>query len=203
MKIKRGGGSNSNGDWQWQWQWQLPYIVIICLLVAVCVFLYWMYNNGTNNGSGGSQSPQKVVQNVSITNERQQLDDAYNLYAPPLRNTYPYPFSNRSNRRNRSTWGDNSFTQMGILKYKTVGTDETTFLPLFGRPLSTSRDQWQYYTVSNTGPGIKLSIRNAKGRDLMDETGGPELYNDDSVIVDGYDKTMNATIYKQKPLYYI
>ena len=90
------------------------------------------------------------------------------------------------------------------LKYH-GNNEHADFLPLFGRPLSTSRNQWQYYTLSNTGslPGIKLSLRNEKGRNLMDDTGAPELYDDDTVIADGYDKPMQVSLYKQKQLYYI
>jgi hypothetical protein len=84
-------------------------------------------------------------------------------------------------------------------------TSNNDILPLFGKPLSTSRDQWQYYTLSNSGtiPGIKLTLRNEKGRNLMDDIGGPELYDNDNVIVDGYDKPMTVSVYKQKQLYYI
>ena len=161
------------------------YIIIILILIIIIIafFITYVINN-------------KITQNISIKNEQPPVDQFFNIYSPPLRNTPPF-----SNTSYNGLYG---FTQIGILKYH-GNNEHADFLPLFGRPLSTSRNQWQYYTLSNTGslPGIKLSLRNEKGRNLMDDTGAPELYDDDTVIADGYDKPMQVSLYKQKQLYYI
>lgn len=167
------------------------YIIIICILLIIIISGIILYFTSF------AKIP-KIIQNVSIKNERQPLDQFYNIYSPPLRNnSYISQFNNNS-------YELKEFTQIGILKYQSNNND-ADFLPLFGRPLSTSRNQWQYYTLSNSGsiPGIKLNLRNEKGRNLMNDTGSPELYDNDTVITDGYDKSMMVSLYKEKNLYYI
>jgi hypothetical protein len=178
--VKKGGNIETNNT---------IYIIIICVLlvIIICGILFNFIP--------------KLTQNISITNETpiHQPNEFYDVYMPPLRNN-PYISPNKS-----PPFSDKSqdFTQMGIIKYK--NNENTEFLPLFGRPLSTSRDKWQYYTLSNKGtlPEIKLNLTTEKGKDLMNEYGAPELYNDDIVMVDGYDKSMQVSLYKQKQLYYI
>jgi hypothetical protein len=180
---KRGGGDNNEN-----FGITVSVIISFLSLIIVALLLYlFMTFFGFSVGGGGSggRNSAPIQQNISIS--QQPLDDFYNIYSPPLRNN-PYintPFSG-------------GFTQVGLLKY-----DDSQFLPLFGRPLSTRRDLWQYYTISNTGAGIKLPIHNEKGRDLMDDTGSPELYSEDTIITEGYEKPMKVSIYKQKQLQYV
>jgi len=185
MKFKRIGGSTEPSTTS-------SAIIIFLVIALILVSIFAIYTGlRTSHGS----TPNVIKQNVTIQQPPTTLDDFYNVYMPPLRNNpYLTPFSTNINAVNTG------FTQVGILKY-----DDSKFLPLFGRPLSTRRDLWQYYTISNTGtiPGIKLPIKNTTGRDLMDDTGAPELYNDDTVIADGYDKPMQVSVYKQKQLYYV
>jgi hypothetical protein len=179
MKLKNGGTPDNSPT-------IIIILIIVLIIVSIIAIYYWSLNDQPKN---------VIKQNVTIQNQQPYLDDFYNVYTPPLRNNpYLSPFSTSVNAVN------SGFTQVGILKY-----DDSKFLPLFGRPLSTHRDLWQYYTLSNTGaiPGIKLPIKNSKGRDLMEDTGAPELYNADTVIADGYDKPMQVSIYKQKQLYYV
>jgi hypothetical protein len=205
MKVKKGGSGSSSGSGSGNGNGNttqsdssmsssiIIVLIVVLIIVSIIAIYFWLSTGLSSNGLMTMGNP-TIKQNVTIQNQQPFLDDFYNVYIPPLRNNpYLIPFSTNGG-------GTTGFTQVGILKY-----DDSQFLPLFGRPLSTRRDLWQYYTVSNTGtiPGIKLAIKNDRGRDLMDDTGAPELYNDDTVIADGYDKPMQVSIYKQKQLYYV
>ena len=174
MPIKRGGATTTDSS--------TVYIIIISILSIIIITGFIVYLARFSS----------IVQSVTVKTEPQnrRLDKFFDIYEPPLQNDRTYGLQDT-----RTT----DFTQMGILK------QDGKILPLFGRPLSRRRDQWQYYTLSNTGsiPGIKLGLRNAKGRDLMDDTGAPELSSDDTIVVDGYDKPMQVSLYKQKQYYYI
>jgi hypothetical protein len=97
------------------------------------------------------------------------------------------------------------FTQVGILK--TNMKNENNILSLFGRQLMTSGDKWQYYTLSNVGiMPTRLPIRvlyNGRQKDAMYEYGVDRLYNDDIVIVDGYDSEYIVQIYEPRQYRYI
>jgi Fe-S cluster biosynthesis and repair protein YggX len=176
MSIKKGGADTNNS---------IYIIIIFILLLIIGIGILFYFTNMP-----------KIIQNVSVKNEQPQLDDFYNVHSPPVRNN-PNIFSNTNTQKL------NEFTQIGILKHPDNGENKSNILPLFGRKIS--RDNWQYYALSNTGtiPGIKLNLKNAKGRDLMDDIGSQELYDNDIVIVDGYDKNMIVSLYKQKQFYYI
>lgn len=89
-----------------------------------------------------------------------------------------------------------SYTQVGIL---TRSGD--LILPLMGRKLT--RDKMQYYTVSNTGNmNTKLPI-SKNGKSCTGEYGCDEVYNGDTVFVEGYSDTFKATIYENSRFNYI
>jgi len=89
-----------------------------------------------------------------------------------------------------------NYTQVGIL---TRSGD--LILPLMGRRLT--RDKMQYYTVSNTGNmNTKLPISKS-GKSCTGEYGCDEVYNGDTVFVEGYSDTFKATIYENSRFNYI
>ena len=96
------------------------------------------------------------------------------------------------------------YTQIGILT-KRYGTNNE-ILPLMGRRTVTSRDKWQYYTVSGGGAGgnlqTKLPIR-IKGKQCSGEYGCNEIYSGDEVYVEGFQDTFQATIYESGLFSYI
>jgi hypothetical protein len=92
-----------------------------------------------------------------------------------------------------------SYQQMGIL---TSDTRKDMILPLMGRQTTTGRDKWHYYTVSNSGAiQTKLPVSRA-GRSCTSEYGCDELYNGDTVFVEGYKEVFRATIYENAGLAY-
>ena len=93
------------------------------------------------------------------------------------------------------------YGQVGILT--NTGRSDNLILPLMGRRHMTGRDKWLYYTISNTGSlNTKLPISvNGKGCDS--EYGCDPIMQGDSVYVEGYKDTFNATIYENNAFRYI
>jgi hypothetical protein len=99
---------------------------------------------------------------------------------------------------------NSSYSQVGILTRKQSGQSE--ILPLMGRRTITSRDKWQYYTISGGGAGgnlqTKLPIR-VKGKNCSDEYGCGEIYNGEEVYVEGFQELFQATMYESGLFSYI
>jgi len=73
-------------------------------------------------------------------------------------------------------------------------------LPLMGRPVLTTRDKWQYYTMTKNN--IKLPIiRN--GKNASNEYGVDEIFDRDVVRVEGYEEEFKATIYENSVIRYL
>jgi hypothetical protein len=93
---------------------------------------------------------------------------------------------------------DMEYRQMGIL---TRQSGKQTIIPLFGRPLHSNRNKWQYYTMTENNNMIKLPVSRG-GRSCTDDVGCDELYNGDNVYVEGYQDTFKVTVYENdKPRY--
>ncbi len=91
-----------------------------------------------------------------------------------------------------------AYSQVGIL---TRGSGGDLILPLMGRKLH--RDKMQYYTISNTGNmNTKLPI-SKNGKSCTGEYGCDEVYDGDTVYVEGYADTFKATIYENSRFNYI
>jgi hypothetical protein len=91
-----------------------------------------------------------------------------------------------------------AYTQVGIL---TRGSGGDLIIPLMGRRIM--RDKMQYYTISNTGNmNTKLPI-SKNGKSCTGEYGCDEVYDGDTVFVEGYSDTFRATIYENSRFNYI
>jgi hypothetical protein len=96
---------------------------------------------------------------------------------------------------------DTNYRQMGMLT-PLNSSSKDNILPLMGRPLHTSRQKYQYYTISNQHNNVKLPI-SVKGRSGTNENGVDELYNGDTVYVEGYDEAFKITKYDNDTIRYI
>jgi len=129
-------------------------------------------------------------------------------YMPPLKFDGPFyttptiPDIRGAIPINIKTRGTNAdFAQVGILTRKN-GTDDM-ILPLMGSRLMTGRDKWTYYTISNNGNiNTKLPISVA-GRSCTNEYGCDEIYNKDTVYVEGYKDVFEATVYENGTFSYL
>ncbi len=94
---------------------------------------------------------------------------------------------------------DADYRQVGILTR--IGSPEM-ILPLMGRPLYVSRDKWNFYTMSNENSMVKLPIT-YKNKSCTNEYGCDNLYNGDTVYVEGYNDTFKVTMYDNQVMRYI
>ena len=75
-------------------------------------------------------------------------------------------------------------------------------VPLMGKPLYSNRNKWQYYSMSDQYNSVKLPI-SVKGKSAMTEYGCDELYNGDTVYLDGVKEIYTVTLYDNDHLQYL
>ena len=128
-------------------------------------------------------------------------DVLLNPYEAPLRDDRYFPSDSSDPRGvpiNISTRAvDTTYRQVGILK-RVNGKE--TILPLMGRPLFTSRDKWNFYTMTENN--VKLPVT-FKQKSCSSEYGCDNIYNGDTVYVDGMDSVFKATIYENATMKYL
>jgi len=132
------------------------------------------------------------------------LNVLQNPYVPPLSdNRY---FINRVNAIpiNISTnvgAVETEYRQLGILT-PLNGVNKDNILPLMGRPLFINRQKYQYYTISNQHNNVKLPV-SVKGRSGTNEYGVDQIFNGDSVYIEGYNTPFKVTIYDNDTIKYL
>ena len=94
---------------------------------------------------------------------------------------------------------DTNYRQVGILTRINGGE---MILPLLGRPLFTNRDKWNFYTMSDKNNIVKLPVTH-KGKSCTNEYGCDNLYNGDTVYVEGYNDAFKVTMYDNQVMKYI
>lgn len=94
-----------------------------------------------------------------------------------------------------------AYRQMGIIT-PLNGTSKDNILPLMGKPLFTNRDKWQYYTISNQHNNVKLPI-SFKGRSALNDYGVDQIFDGDTVYVEGYNEPFKVTIYENDTIRYL
>lgn len=94
---------------------------------------------------------------------------------------------------------DSEYRQVGILTRKEGGE---TILPLMGRPLLTHRDKWNFYSLNDKNNMIKVPIK-VNGKSASSEYGCDNIFNGDSVYVEGYNQVFKATIYDNQVQRYL
>lgn len=139
--------------------------------------------------------------NYGVSDARE--DVLLNPYVPPLRDdrasldirgpaVIPINVSTQGNP-------NAAYRQVGIL---TRINGPETILPLMGRPLFRNRDKWQFYTISEKSNFIKLPI-SVKGRSCTNEYGCDNVYNGDTVYVEGYKDAFKVTAYDNSVIQYL
>ena len=138
--------------------------------------------------------------NYGVSNA--QGDVLLNPYVPPLRDDRAtLDVRGPVVPINVSTQGaaNAEYRQVGIL---TRISGPETILPLMGRPLFRNRDKWQFYTISEKSNFIKLPI-SVKGRSCTNEYGCDNVYNGDTVYVEGYNDAFKVTAYENTVMQYL
>ena len=94
---------------------------------------------------------------------------------------------------------DTHYRQVGVL---TRQGPQETILALFGRPLYTNRDKWQFYAISDNNNGVKLPVSTGS-KSCMGEYGCNNLSNNDIVHIEGYNDSFKVTLYDNATMKYI
>jgi hypothetical protein len=186
----------------------------VVIIAAVAVIAYFTRSQaptqaygqayGQVHGQAQAQAHPSMFQsraNYGVTNARE--DVLLNPYAPPMRDDRASldirgPAVMPINVSTQGT-GDTAYRQVGIL---TRISGPETILPLMGRPLFRNRDKWQFYTISEKSNFIKLPI-SVKGRSCTNEYGCDNVYNGDTVYVEGYNDAFKVTAYDNAVMQYL
>lgn len=205
--------------------------LIALLIIIIGVFVwYQIYPLGKSHKKSRHSNPNKYSEHVTVTNKlpTQDLrgdvgrcnmmgqtvgDPLTNPYVPPVKcdsgSLMNVPLQTHMSSHavpiNMPTQHYNTqYAQIGILTKKYENSSE--ILPLMGRRTITSRDKWQYYTVSGGGAGgnlqTKLPIR-VKDKMCSGEYGCNEIFSNDEVYVEGVQEIFQATIYESGLFSYI
>ena len=147
--------------------------------------------------------PQIIPQVPLFSYPNYQDDVLINPYSAPLRNDNIFPnikWNVPTVPINIPTQGfDSTYRQIGILT-RLSGSEK--ILPLMGRPTIVNRDKWNFYTMTDKNNMIKLPVSN-RGRSCTTEYGCDNIYNGDTVYVEGYNDAFKATIYDNDTMKYI
>lgn len=176
-------------------------VLVIILGVLIGYIIYSKYGNNSGN-NGGNNSGMPSMQRMYSPFYTMPIPDVLeNPYAPPLRDdryhdaVIPIPI----NVRTQGPPANVNYRQVGLL---TRVNGKETMLPLMGRPLQKNRDKWQFYTMSDKNNSVKLPISFRK-KSCTSEYGCDNIYNGDTVYVEGYKDAFRATIYDNAVMEYL
>ena len=203
------------------------------LVLAILFFMYVKYNQNLvlNSGSNsnlycGCNKPSHLCsckKNMAHNNSNYFNDDLASRLIPRTGNAYsntendvllnPYSAPVRDDRVfNNSNYNgpkipinvptqsfDTNYRQIGILTRVNGGE---TILPLMGRPLFSNRDKWNFYTMNDKNAMIKLPI-SFKNRSCTSQQGCDNVYNGDTVHVEGFNDIFRVTVYDNNVMQYI
>lgn len=186
----------------------IVFIGMFVLLLVVIAVVGWRATTQTRqteqsqNSNAGwfDNTPlQGLFPRPSYSFSNVESDILLNPYAAPLRDDRIITNDVRGgipiNVSTRAV--DADYRQIGIL---TRQNGQETILPLMGRPLFTDRDKWQFYTMNDRN--IKLPLVN-KGKSCTNEYGCDNLYNGDTVYVEGLNDAFKVTVYDNAVMKYI
>jgi hypothetical protein len=183
------------------------------------------YHGGGSGGGGGGNGFLDLIPSFGSGYTRGPADVLLNPYTPPLRDNRFNDQLGISALDGHSSGGggcgggcggggdirggipinvptrsvNTAYRQVGIL---TRVNGPETILSLMGRPLFPSRDRWQFYTMSDKNQSVKLPVTH-KRRSCTSEQGCDNIYNGDTVYVEGYNDAFKATVYDNAMQYSI
>ena len=199
------------------------FIFFILLILSILIFMYIKYNQSLNNNNNnklnsscncGQTNCNKcnscnknldtdIMSKPSHSFSNVNNDILLNPYSAPHRDDRVFNNSNYNGPKmpiNVPTQSiDTNYRQIGIL---TRVNGEETILPLMGRPLFSNRDKWNFYTMNDKNNMIKLPI-SFKNRSCTSDQGCDNVYNGDTVYVEGYNDIFRATVYDNNVMQYI
>ena len=175
-------------------------IALVIILGALIAYIVYSKYNGGSSMSMSTATMMPTTQGTPFY-VMPIPDVLENPYAPPLRDdryhdaVIPVPI----NVRTQGPPVNVNYRQVGLL---TRVNGKETMLPLMGRPLQKNRDKWQFYTMSDKNNSVKLPISFRK-KSCTSEYGCDNIYNGDTVYVEGYKDAFRATIYDNAVMEYL
>lgn len=187
------------------------------VFVVVMIVLYMIYKtvNPSKNSYDKIIIKQETAPEIGISRipsypyNNLPEDVLLNPYAPPLKDeryfipelTYRPPGTIPINVSTNVGAVDTTYRQLGILT-PLNGSNKDNILPLMGRPLFTNRQKYQYYTISNQHNNVKLPV-SVKGRSGTNEYGVDQIFNGDTVYIEGYNDAFRVTTYDTDTIKYL
>ena len=191
---------------------------IFFIIILSAIGIYFFYSNYSKMAvtqiTPSMATPQMSVSPLFMMSSRVANSDVLeDPYAPPLRNDSYFGGINGGggtntmmpmaagipiNVRTQGPPINTNYRQVGLL---TRINGKETILPLMGRPLLKNRDKWQFYTMSDKNNSVKLPI-SFKKKSCTGEYGCDNIYNGDTVYVEGYKDAFQATIYDNAVMEY-
>ena len=178
-------------------------VMILGAVIAYIIYSKYISNSG-GTGMGMLSTATRTQASTSMGTPFYVVpipDVLENPYVPPLRDdryhdaVIPIPI----NVRTQGPLVNANYRQVGLL---TRVNGKETMLPLMGRPLQKNRDKWQFYTMSDKNNSVKLPISFRK-KSCTSEYGCDNIYNGDTVYVEGYKDAFRATIYDNAVMEYL
>jgi hypothetical protein len=186
-------------------------IIIIFIVIGIVIYLVYLNINNhnrdnkeiiINNTSHIDRDRFRLIPNYPYNNNNIPENVLQNPYAPPLSDDR-YFIRQRIPINVATNVGavDTEYRQLGILT-PLNGTNKDNILPLMGRPLFVNRQKYQYYTISNQHNNVKLPV-SVKGRSGTNEYGVDQVFNGDTVYIEGYNSAFKVTIYDTDTIKYL
>ena len=190
---------------------------IFFIIILSAIGIYFFYSNYSKMAvmplATAAPTPMSVSPLFMMSSRAANSDVLEDPYAPPLRNDsyfgginggiganmmMPMAAGMSINVRTQGPPINTNYRQVGLL---TRINGKETILPLMGRPLQKNRDKWQFYTMSDKNNSVKLPI-SFKKKSCTGEYGCDNIYNGDTVYVEGYKDAFQATIYDNAVMEY-
>ena len=198
-------------------------ITMMFVIIILCIIGYFVYKSLTDSSRYLKKEDKIIIRNQiqernfglfanpSYSFSNLPGDVLLNPYEPPLQDEIygammpgmPFVPPGRVPVNVSTSVGavDVGYRQYGILK-PVHGSSKDNILPLMGRPVNTSRQMFQYYTISNQHNNVKLPII-VKGKSATREYGINELFSGDRVHIEGDRMPYQVTIYDNDSIRYI
>lgn len=183
-------------------------IIIIIIIFSVGYLIYkssaknlYISENDIKNQQQMQPFPQP--NQINVNNYGDYASAYSNPIYPPLKNEsyiVPVPYV-AINQPTNVGYVPSNYSQVGILTPVSQSTKDN-ILPLMGRPLLTNRNKFQYYTISNQHNNVKLPV-SINGKSGLSEYGVDELFDGDTVYVEGYEDVFKITKYENGTLRYL
>ena len=185
------------------------------LLILIVLFFLYINFNKTNNilnksscdcnipGECKKQKNKDIFLKSDYSHMNINNDVLLNPYSAPMRDNRLFNSENYNGLKipiNQPTQSiDTNYRQIGILTRVHGGE---TILPLMGRPLFSNKDKWNFYTMNDKNNMIKLPIT-FKNKSCTSDLGCDNVYNGDTVYVEGYNDLFRVTVYDNNVMQYI